>query len=151
MLKTEIEAARAEVRRVLSEGGITLGPGEEIEITDFGKGNFHDVGLALIIRISEEEYASKWLVVFPNQECPNHYHERIKETFFLIRGDVTIWINGREVRMQPGDKVTLPPCTWHSFRSESGAIIEEVTNRQFPNDSIFEDKTIERYVRVQEG
>ena len=30
-----------------SEAGVTLGPDEEIEITDFGKGNFDEVGLAL--------------------------------------------------------------------------------------------------------
>ena len=149
MLESEIETARAKVRPMLSEAGITLGPDEVIEITDFGKGNFYELGLALIIRVAQEEYASKWLAVLPSQKCPNHYHEHIKETFFVIRGDVTIWVNGKEVRMLPGDRVTLTPRTWHSFQSASGAIIEEVTNRQFPDDSIFEDKTIERYVRVE--
>jgi len=36
------------------------------------------------------------------------------------------------------------------FTSRDGAVIEEVTNRQYPDDSIFEDRSIERYSIVED-
>lgn len=150
MKHAEIEQAREKTRQILNDAEITLGPGHQIEITDFGKDDFQALGLALIIRVSEPEYASKWLVVFPGQTCPNHYHEKIKETFFIIKGEVTMWVDGKKLQMEPGDQITMEPGTWHEFISQGGAIIEEVTNRQYPDDSIFEDKEIERYVHVDD-
>jgi D-lyxose ketol-isomerase len=150
MMRSEVEKARDDVRKMLTDAGITLGPGEEIEITDFGKENYEKLGLGLIIRSNEAEYASKWLTVRPGQVCPNHYHKIIKETFFIINGDVTMVLDGVETKMKPGDKVTLGPGTWHEFWSEGGAVIEEVTTHQEPQDSYFEDETIQRHMRIQE-
>ena len=146
----EIEEARRQTEELLTQAGIVLGAGHEIEITDLGKGDFSRLGLALIIRVAEPEYASKWLVCLAGQTCPNHYHEKIKETFFIIRGTVTMWINGEQRTMEPGDQVTMEPGTWHKFTAESPCIIEEVTNRQYPDDSIFEDADIQRYVTVED-
>ena len=150
MKKQEVAKAQTEAQRMLDEAGIVLGPTHEIEITDFGKDSFATLGLALIIRVSELEYASKWLVVFPGQVCPNHYHNKIKETFFIIKGDVTIWVDGQEIEMKPGDQLTMDRGTWHKFISNGGAVIEEVTNRQHRNDSIFEDQSIQRYVTLED-
>ena len=86
MKKSDVDRARAESLAMLTDAGITLGPGEEIEITDFGKGEYDKLGLGLIIRLNEPEYASKWLTVAPGQVCPNHYHKIIKETFLIIFG-----------------------------------------------------------------
>lgn len=150
MKKEEVEHGRIRAEKSLAEAGITLGSGQEIEITDFGKGDFAKLGLALVIRVAEFEYASKWLVIFPGQTCPNHYHEKIKETFFIIKGSVAMKLNNRTIEMKAGDQVTLEPGTWHTFTSENGAIIEEVTNRQYPDDSIFEDGDIQRYITVED-
>lgn len=150
MKKEEIEQARIRTENELANAGITLGPGQEIEITDFGKNEFAKLGLALVIRVAEPEYASKWLVIFPRQTCANHYHEKIKETFFIIKGSVAMKLNNKSIEMKAGDQVTLEPGTWHTFTSENGAIIEEVTNRQYPDDSIFEDGDIQRYVTVED-
>jgi len=150
MKKTEIDKARTESLARLTDAGITLGPGEEIEITDFGKGEYDKLGLGLVIRLNEPEYASKWLTVEPGQFCPNHYHKIIKETFLIIKGEVKMILNGEEQLMKPGDKCTFGPGTWHTFTSENGAVIEEITTRQVPTDNYFEDKSIERYVKVEE-
>jgi D-lyxose ketol-isomerase len=53
--------------------------------------------------------------------------------------------------MNPGDKCTFGPGTWHWFTSEKGAVIEEITTEQVATDSYFEDKSIERYVQLEEG
>jgi D-lyxose ketol-isomerase len=53
--------------------------------------------------------------------------------------------------MRAGDKLTMPAGTWHTFTSDGGAIIEEVTTRQVRDDSYFEDPAIQRYVTVEDG
>ncbi|MDP7636925.1 MAG: D-lyxose/D-mannose family sugar isomerase [Phycisphaerae bacterium] len=150
MKKQPMEQAREATRHILGEAGIVLAPAHEIKMMDFGKGDFRNLGLAVIIRVSEVEYASKWLVLFPGQTCPNHYHEKINETFFIMKGAVTMWANGEQTQMKAGDQITMKPGTWHKFTSRDGAVIEEVTNRQYPDDSIFEDRSIERYSIVED-
>jgi len=150
MIRADIAKARKEVQVRLRKAGILLPADAEIEITDFGKNDYKHIGLGLLIRIAEPEYASKWLTLMPGQTCPNHYHKFIKETFFVMKGDVTMWLNGKKIYMQPGDKVTIPTRMYHKFTSKKGAIIEEVTNRQIRDDSCFEDETIERYMRIED-
>lgn len=149
MKKSMVEKAKRDVRGMLLGAGIVLPPETEIEITDFGKGNYERIGLGLVIRVDEPEYGSKWLTLLPGQECPNHYHRYIKETFFVIKGDVCMWTGGGKTVMKSGDKVTIPPGGWHRFSSEKGAVIEEITTRQIRDDSYFEDKTIKRYVDAE--
>ena len=152
MRVAEVEKAREEAARMLNEAGIILPRDAEIEITDFGQDDFYRIGLALVIRVDEPEYASKWLVVFPGQLCPAHSHEKIKETFFLMRGDVKLWLgeNQQVVELNPGESVTLEPNTDHAFTSAEGAIIEEVTNRQYKEDSIFRDPEIVRWATLEQ-
>jgi D-lyxose ketol-isomerase len=149
MKQSDVEDAKQNTLTMLHEAGISLCHDEEIEITDFGKNNFEKIGLGLIIRLNEPEYASKWLTVLPGQMCPNHYHKIIKETFFIIKGDVTMNLDGEEILMKPGDKVTLAAGTWHTFSSTNGAVIEEITTHQEPDDSYFEDTGIQRYITVE--
>ena len=51
--------------------------------------------------------------------------DQIKETFFIIAGDV---------------KMTL-----------DGKVIEEITTHQIPDDSYFEDPGIRGYVAIEDG
>ena len=149
MKASEIEEAKSEAAAILAGAGIVLSESEEIEITDFGKNDYRKIGLGLVVRLNEAEYASKWLTLLPGQTCPNHYHKHIKETFFIIQGDVTMQLDDRVVEMKPSDKITLPSGTWHRFSSANGAVIEEITTHQVKDDSYFEDTTIERYVTVE--
>jgi D-lyxose ketol-isomerase len=150
MRQVEIERAKAEALSMLKAAGIILAQDETIEITDFGKNDYARLGLGLVIRLNEPEYASKWLTVLPGQTCPNHYHKLIKETFIIIKGDVSLVMNDQKVEMGPGDKVTMPVGTWHLFSSKKGAVIEEITTRQVADDSYFEDSSIQRYVTVED-
>ena len=149
MKQFEIEQYRREAFNILLKANIRVPDYENIEITDFGKNDFEKLGLALYITVNEEEYASKWLVTFPGQWCPNHYHKKIKETFICMDGNVTIWTDNKPVTLKPGEMITLLPLTWHKFTSDTGCVIEEITTKQYPEDSYFEDSQIERYVKVE--
>ncbi len=151
MKRSDFEKARSDALSMLRGAGIVLAKDEQIEITDFGKNDYGRIGLGLVIRVSEPEYGSKWLTLQPAQVCPNHYHKLIKETFFVITGHVRMRIGDTVVDMRAGDKLTMPPGTWHTFTSHDGAIIEEVTTRQVEGDSYFEDPGIQRTVTVEDG
>ena len=144
MKRSEVTAHQAQVRRQLEEAGVPLTPDTLIEIADFGLGRFEQTGLGIVVRVNETEYCSKYLTLFPGQECPLHYHKLKKETFFALQGVVELTIDGRPVTLKPGQSLTLRPGTRHSFRSEAGAVIEEVSTHDENSDSYFDDPAIVR-------
>lgn len=48
-----------------------------------------------------------------------HFHERHTETFFCVVGQMTMWANGEQVQLNPGDFLHVPAGTVHSFRLDS--------------------------------
>lgn len=53
------------------------------------------------------------------EAIPEHYHEKHTEIFFCIEGQVTLWANGEEVTLNPGDCLHVPANTVHSYRMDS--------------------------------
>ncbi|MCL6443125.1 MAG: quercetin 2,3-dioxygenase [Alicyclobacillus sp.] len=49
----------------------------------------------------------------------DHYHEHITETFYCLRGRVTVWGDGVEYNLLPGDLVHVPTRTVHAYRLDS--------------------------------
>lgn len=49
----------------------------------------------------------------------DHYHEHHTETFFCLEGQMTMWANGEEVLLNPGDFLHVPAHTVHSYRLDS--------------------------------
>ncbi len=49
----------------------------------------------------------------------DHYHEHHTETFFCLEGQMTMWANGEEINMNPGDFLHVPAYTTHSYRLDS--------------------------------
>ena len=50
---------------------------------------------------------------------PWHYHQHHTENFFCLEGLMTMWINGQEVQLHPGDFAMVPPNTVHSYRLDT--------------------------------
>ena len=150
MKRSEVTAAQARARRQLEDAGLTLSGDLEIEIADFGLGDYARQGLGLVVRVNEPEYCSKWLTLGPGQECPAHSHRLKKETFFVLRGEVILEADGRAVRLGPGARHTIRPGVRHSFRSDAGAVIEEVSTHDENSDSYFDDPRIVRDPVIRE-
>ncbi|MEH7117777.1 quercetin 2,3-dioxygenase [Neobacillus vireti] len=53
------------------------------------------------------------------EAIPEHYHEKHTEIFFCIEGQVTLWANGEELTLHPGDILHVPANTVHSYRMDS--------------------------------
>lgn len=137
-------------RKILTAAGIPLPDSAEIEIADFGKNRFEELGLALVVRVNEAEYCSKWLVLLPGQQCPAHYHILKKETFFVHTGQCFLRADDRQLLLKPGDSYTLEPRVVHEFWSDVETIVEEVSTHDENLDSYFIDPTLIRETNTEE-
>ncbi|ANT63217.1 hypothetical protein AYJ57_22325 (plasmid) [Salipiger sp. CCB-MM3] len=53
------------------------------------------------------------------QPIPWHYHEHHTENFFCLEGQMTLWVNGTELTLHPGDFCQVTARTVHSYRLDS--------------------------------
>lgn len=89
------------------------------------------------------------LIQLPGQQHPMHYHQKKEEAFQILYGELIVKLEGKEKILYPGDVVIVPRGAWHSFRSETGAIFEEVSTTHFNDDSFYADKLIAKMPREE--
>ncbi|MDT0683185.1 quercetin 2,3-dioxygenase [Roseicyclus sp. F158] len=53
------------------------------------------------------------------QPIPWHYHKHHTENFFCLEGRMTLWVNGEEMTLYPGDYCQVTPGTVHSYRLDT--------------------------------
>ena len=151
MKRDEIRKARNEASVLLGKAGIPLQDGEEknIEVVDFGLGNFTVEGLQLLTMFQTGRMAGRILIMTPNQTEPEHWHppfggnpgkQEIIRAFwgevrfylpgedtmasgFLVRGKEKFYTMRNELVLQPGDTLVLEPGSKHWFQAgEEGAV-----------------------------
>jgi len=176
--RAEVKAAQSRAATMLRDAGIELTATEEtqIEIADFGLGEFERTGLAIVVYVNTDRYCAKELMLVPHQTCPEHLHppvetDRGKEETFRCRwgqvwlylpGDPTMPIAARlpegseraytvfqQVSLTPGTQYTIPPNTKHWFQAgNQGAIISEFSSTSRDESDIFTDPRIRRQPEV---
>ena len=57
--------------------------------------------------------------VAPGGGPPPHLHTREEEGFYVLEGDITIHVNGREFTAGPGAFVNMPRGSTHWFRNDT--------------------------------
>jgi D-lyxose ketol-isomerase len=158
--------------------GIALTPDEvdNIEIAEFGLGEFEQTGLALVTYLNTERVCAKELVLLPGQTCPEHIHPTVKgqpgkeETFRCRWGEMFLYITGEptpnpvatppehrkdsytvwhEIILRPGEQYTLEPETLHWFQGgPQGAVVSEFSTHSTDEDDIFTDPDIARIPEI---
>ena len=137
-LKTSVHL----IKGMLNEAKVFLNPEFEVEFSHhYGPENFLQTG-ATIINCINREYCKKILILLPGQSHPAHFHKKKEETFNLLHGDVTIWLEGKEKKLLIGENCLVMPGVWHSFSTEEGCIIEEISTTHYKNDSVYKDPYI---------
>jgi len=64
-------------------------------------------------------------VVHPNAKVPvPHYHDNFHETFYILKGPVSVTLNGKSSDMNTGEYVFIPKGTPHGFYNHSSETIE---------------------------
>ena len=80
--------------------------------------------------------------MFANQQHPTHKHIKKEEAFELLHGDCCLTLNGKKIQLEKGKPVLIARGVEHSFSSENGCIIEEISTTHRVGDSIYEDVQI---------
>lgn len=132
---------------------------EQIEIADFGLGNYKKVGLAIVTYVNTERCCAKELVLLPEQICPEHVHVPVKqlnyegkeETFRCRYGTVYLVVEGETVVLHEGEQYTLLPNTKHWFQAGGeGAVVSEFSTRSIDEYDVFTDINIQREPRIED-
>lgn len=131
--------------RTLKGWDIKMPPAKPL-VLDFGLGKFPEVGLIEFWVANEEKegYCGKFLFVFDGQQCPSHRHNIKHETFFVVKGSVTMKIDGKNITRNAGDILVIPTGVRHSFTGRGDALLLEVSAPCRPGDSFFDNKGIGR-------
>lgn len=53
-----------------------------------------------------------------------HLHERARQFFYILSGTATMRFADRDVTLQPGEGIEIPPLTAHQMRNDSGGDTE---------------------------
>jgi sialic acid synthase SpsE/uncharacterized RmlC-like cupin family protein len=97
---------------------------------------------AIIINCVNRGYCKKLIIMLPGQRHPAHFHKRKEETFQVLSGELFLDLGEGEKVYRPGDIVLVEQGVNHGFRSETGAIFEEVSSTHYPDDSYYDDPEI---------
>jgi D-lyxose ketol-isomerase len=180
MKRLEVVRAQEQAAAALAKAGIIITAEEQanLEIADFGLGEFSRTGLAIVQYVNTDRYCAKELVLLPHQTCPEHRHPFAAgepgkmETFRCRAGLVYIYTSGepsenphcrppagsesyytvwQEQLLHPGEQCTLPPDTLHWFQAgEDGAIVSEFSSTSRDGSDIFTDPRIARLPEIEE-
>jgi sialic acid synthase SpsE/mannose-6-phosphate isomerase-like protein (cupin superfamily) len=142
-LRERVSDICSQLRAVLKRRQIALPSDVEIEISHhYGIDRFEEWG-AILIHVINRIYSKILVVMFPGQSYPRHRHIQKDETYHLLHGDLTVEIEGKETLLKAGDVLSINRGLPHSFRTTSGAVIEEVATTYVHGDSVYEDQSIQ--------
>jgi len=132
------------VKGMLNGARIPMSHDFMVEISHhYGIEKFNEIG-CVIIDCVNREYAKKLIVQLPGQFHPIHYHKIKDETFQILSGSMEAEIEGKRKMLYPGDTLWVPRGVWHSFKTETGVIFEEIStaSMELTGDSFYVDKLI---------
>ncbi|MBZ0105898.1 MAG: N-acetylneuraminate synthase family protein [Sulfuricella denitrificans] len=130
------------VKALLARTNIVVPGSADLEVSHhYGLDRFDEFGLVLITVVNRC-YCKKLLVVLPGQSHPEQYHMKKEETFHVLQGEILLELDGVQSVCRPGDVVTIEPGVRHAFRSEGGAVIEEISTTHDKDDSYYTDTAI---------
>ena len=137
---SEAEAILKSIYKIIEEWGIALPP-VKLMIFDFGLGDFYTIGETEFWIANEEEqgYCGKYMFLFAGQRCPEHMHKEKHETFFIVKGDVEMTVDGKTFLMKPGDILPLATQQLHTFKAAINCLILEISKPSVITDNYFSD------------
>jgi len=134
--------AIGKVKKMLIESKVHLPHMLQFELSHhYGIERLEESG-AIIINCVNRQYCKKLIIMLSGQRHPTHFHKRKEETFQILSGELFLDLGDGEKVYRPGDIVLVEQGVKHSFRSETGAIFEEVSNTHYQDDSYYDDPEI---------
>ncbi|MCM2267877.1 MAG: N-acetylneuraminate synthase family protein [Elusimicrobiales bacterium] len=141
-MRAKVLETVSKIRQLVIDSKIALPPKIEFELShQYGLEKIDRYG-ATIINCINREYCKKIIIMLPGQENPTHHHKKKEETFQILHGSLWINIEGQDREYQHGEIVVVERGQKHSFRSEHGAVFEEVSTTHYKDDSFYDDQAI---------
>ena len=142
--KEILDRIRTQVNRQLIDANVTVTHKDDIEIScHYGLESFFETGCVIVTKINRN-YCKKILVVLPNQSHPTHRHMIKEESFELLSGDCNLVLNGKSINLRLGQPKHIMTKVDHSFSSNNGCVVEEVSTTHYPGDSIYQNPKINK-------
>ena len=150
MLSQCFTSKQVEAMQLIKQNAINLLKLANVPIEDetrfeisahYGLENFHKNGCVIISKINRA-YCKKLLLLSKNQKHPTHHHVKKEESFELLSGDCCLVLNNKKIQLKLGKPILIPRGVNHSFSSNKGCVIEEVSTTHFTGDSVYEDPDI---------
>ena len=131
-------------RALLKKAKIKIHENDAVEVScHYGLKNIFNTGAVIIDKVNRQ-YCKKLLILLPGQRHPVHFHPQKEETFELLYGDCEILLNDNKIKLEQGLPLLIEKRTPHSFSSDNGAIIEEISTTHIKGDSVYEDPKINK-------
>jgi N-acetylneuraminate synthase len=139
-----MQEVKSYVVSICSTANIAFNENERMEISaHYGLEKFDSLGCTILNRVNRE-YCKKLLIMKPGQSHPVHHHVLKEEAFELLYGDCILKLNGKDIPMERGKPIVIARGVNHSFRSEKGCIVEEISTTHHKGDSVYEDPNISK-------
>ncbi|MBN2183168.1 MAG: N-acetylneuraminate synthase family protein [Sedimentisphaerales bacterium] len=133
-----------DIKGLVLESGIKLQNKIDFELSHhYGIDQFHQYGCT-IMNIINREYCKKLILLLAGQGNPTHTHKIKEETFHILYGNGWIKLNGETRNFAAGDLLTVERNVPHSFGTNDGAILEEVSTTHIKADSYYDDPLIDK-------
>lgn len=148
--KIELEKGKrkkfiVKAEKVMGKWGMKMPSGYPPLLLDFGTGDFLKTGHIEYWIVNDEKnaYCGKFIFMFGGQTCPAHLHRKKHETFMVVKGAITMRLNGKEtVKMKEGHVLKMPQRKLHTFTAEKDSLILEVSQPSVKKDNFFADRKI---------
>jgi len=87
--------------------------------------------------VNELEYCAKFLHLNKDAQSSMHYHKTKKETFYCLKGQVALTIEGRDYMLNPWARPkTIEPEQTHIFYGITNAVILEISTHHSEDDVV---------------
>jgi sialic acid synthase SpsE/quercetin dioxygenase-like cupin family protein len=132
----------ARVRGLLDEARTVVSTQATVEISHhYGLDQFETYG-ATILNVVNRAYCKKLIVLLPGQRHPEQFHKLKEETFHVLHGSMQVSLDGEVRTCRPGDVLTVEREVRHTFWSDQGCVIEEISSTHYKDDSYYLDPAI---------
>jgi len=139
--KKVLDAVRA-INKLLNQANVIVPGKADLEVSHhYGMEKFDEYGLTMITVVNRE-YCKKLLILLPQQEHPEQYHNKKEETFVILYGEIDLWLDDQLQKCSPGDAITIRPGVRHRFSSQNGVVLEEISSTHYKDDSYYTDSSI---------
>ncbi len=141
--REQVLTAVTAVRQLLKDGNIVVPGQSDLEISHhYGMEHFEKFGLVMLTVVNRE-YCKKLIAMLPGQTHPEQFHRKKEETFVVLHGHLTLWLDGVQREAGRGDVITVQRGVKHKFFSPDGVVFEEISSTHFTDDSIYTDPAIQ--------